>query len=229
MLIISLCGQVTIVPKRFIELLKLQLHYALQSAYTIHCRKLSGSKFYWLKPTVILVGVRMIENMDNSDLSELRELYQSAILEQSKRPYGKISALLTDNSDNKSLLTEQNPNGTITHQVNTTCGDELFLSFTIANDAITQIKWVGSGCAISEASASLMSQLLEQQTTAQAEHLVTIFHKMLTDFEADAWEIDTLLGDAAVFYNVRNYPNRIKCALLSWMGAQSLLKGDSCE
>jgi nitrogen fixation NifU-like protein len=70
-----------------------------------------------------------------------------------------------------------------------------------------------------------MSQLLEGQNVAQGQHLVDLFHEMLTDLDSESSEFKQLLGDAVIFYNVRNFPNRIKCALLSWMGAKTLLDG----
>jgi nitrogen fixation NifU-like protein len=178
----------------------------------------------------------MIDQIWSDHSAELRELYQSAILEQSKHPYGKICDLATDDLEPRQLLRDQNPNGVITHQVNPSCGDELFLSIQIEKDSITQVKWIGSGCAISQASVSLMSQLLEKQSLSSARLLVKGFYNMLTDLDTglnnslepkvdSKWE--GLLGDAVVFYNVRNYPNRIKCALLSWMGAKTLLEDNS--
>jgi nitrogen fixation protein NifU and related proteins len=131
---------------------------------------------------------------------ELNDLYQEVILDHNKSPrnFGII----------------EHPN----HKAegfNPLCGDQLDLFLTVEDDMIKDIKFTGSGCAISKASASIMTTILIGKTIEQARQLFENFHDIVTsdiDFEID----EEKLGKLAVFSGVREFPARIKCASLSW-------------
>jgi nitrogen fixation NifU-like protein len=105
------------------------------------------------------------------------------------------------------------------HHVNPTCGDQVTLRIRIADGTVKDIGWVGEGCSISQASSSVMSELVVGQRVADALELHEKFLRLmqsqgqadLTDEEADE------LGDAVAFEGVSKYPARVKCALLGWM------------
>ncbi len=105
------------------------------------------------------------------------------------------------------------------HHVNPTCGDEVTLRVRIADGSITDLGWVGEGCSISQASTSVMSELVVGRSVGEALALQDKFlHLMqshgqaaISDAEADA------LDDAVAFEGVSKYPARVKCALLGWM------------
>jgi nitrogen fixation NifU-like protein len=145
-------------------------------------------------------------------MSELTDLYQQVILDHNRRPrnYGKLE-------DANRQAEGFNP----------ICGDHLTLYLRLNGDVIDDLRFEGEGCAISKASASLMTDSLKGKTAAEAETLFERVHEMLTgdaavDIEAQADE----LGKLAVFSGVREYPARVKCASLSWHALHSALKGD---
>ncbi len=143
-------------------------------------------------------------------MSELTDLYQQVILDHNRRPrnYGKLEGA------------NRQAEG-----FNPICGDHLTLYLRLNGDTIDDLGFEGEGCAISKASASLMTDSLKGKTTAEAETLFERMHELLTgdgDVEAQADE----LGKLAVFSGVREYPARVKCASLSWHALRSALKGD---
>jgi nitrogen fixation protein NifU and related proteins len=142
-------------------------------------------------------------------MSELRELYQQVILEHNRKPrnFGKLA------DANR-------------HQegFNPLCGDHLHLYLKMAGDTIEGISFEGSGCAISKASASLMTAALKGKTVAQAEELFDQFHAMLTS-GTEAPVDQEKLGKMAVFAGVREFPMRVKCAILAWHTARAALQG----
>jgi nitrogen fixation protein NifU and related proteins len=105
------------------------------------------------------------------------------------------------------------------HHVNPTCGDQVTLRIRIADGTVKDLGWVGEGCSISQASSSVMSDLVVGRSVADALELNEKFLRLmqsqgqadLTDEEADE------LGDAVAFEGVSKYPARVKCALLGWM------------
>lgn len=133
-------------------------------------------------------------------MDELHELYQEVILDHSKHPrnYRKMEGA-----------------GHSSEGYNPLCGDQITVYVRIENDIITDISFEGSGCAISKASASIMTSALKGKTRAEAEELFERFHHMVTaSMEED---IDTAeLGKLAVFDGVREFPVRVKCASLAW-------------
>jgi len=133
-------------------------------------------------------------------MNEIQELYQQVILDHNKNPrnYGEIA-------DATNIAEGHNP----------LCGDHIQITAIIENDIIKDLKFKGSGCAISKASASIMSTLVIGKTVEEVKKLFDVFHKIVTSDIRD--RIETIeLGRMAVFAGVREYPARVKCASLSW-------------
>ncbi len=129
----------------------------------------------------------------------LRELYQEVILDHSKAP--RNFRELDD----------------ATHQSqghNPLCGDRLTLYLVVADGVIQDVGFRGAGCAISTASASMMTQTLKGKTEAEAEAIFGAFHNLVTGKGVEA--PDDVLGKLTVFGGVRDYPVRVKCATLAW-------------
>jgi nitrogen fixation protein NifU and related proteins len=143
-------------------------------------------------------------------MSELRELYQQVILDHNKTPrnYGKIDDA---NCDQEGF--------------NPLCGDHLHVYVHMEGDLIEGISFEGTGCAISRASASLMTAAIKGKTVAEADEFFRIFHDMVTA-EVDTPVDREQLGKLAVFAGVREFPMRIKCATLAWHTARSAMSGD---
>ncbi len=131
-------------------------------------------------------------------MSDLRELYQEVILDHNKHPRNFREL---DGAD-------RHADG-----YNPLCGDRLAVYLNLDGDIITDVSFVGSGCAISKASASLMTDAVKGKTLAQAEQLFQKFHRMVTD---DTSTDSETLGKLAVLEGVRQYPTRVKCASLAW-------------
>jgi nitrogen fixation protein NifU and related proteins len=143
------------------------------------------------------------------DRSELGDLYQEIILEHSKAP----------RNYRKPPAANQEAEG-----YNPLCGDRCTVYINMDGDAIRDIGFQGSGCAISRASASMMTQILKGKTKAEAVDLFEQFHKLVTGEEkAIAQAAD--LGKLAAFAGVSKFPARVKCATLAWHTLQSALDG----
>ena len=109
------------------------------------------------------------------------------------------------------------------HDVNPTCGDEVTMRVRLDGDRVAEIGWVGEGCSISQASTSVMSELVVGETVARALELNELFLSVMqsrgeVDLSED--ELDQL-DDAVAFEGVSKYPARVKCALLGWMAMKS--------
>ena len=132
-------------------------------------------------------------------MTGLRELYQEVIIDHSKRPrnYGA----LTDANHEKEGF-------------NPLCGDRLTVYVREENKTLTEIHFVGCGCAISVASASLMTEVLRGKTTTEAIAIFTAFHTLVTQGQDP--EAENTLGKLAVLAGVAEYPARVKCATLAW-------------
>jgi nitrogen fixation protein NifU and related proteins len=142
--------------------------------------------------------------------SELRDLYQEVILDHSKRPRN-FRAL--DGQARKA------------DGFNPLCGDKVTIYVEIADGVVKDVSFQGSGCAISTASASVMTEVLKGKTRAEADALFRRFHALVTgDAEATARAAD--LGKLAVFAGVSEFPARVKCAVLAWHTLQAALKGE---
>lgn len=136
-------------------------------------------------------------------MSDLRDLYQEVILDHNRAP--------------RNFGTLQNANRE-SEGHNPLCGDRVKIFLHVAGDRIEDISFQGSGCAISTASASLMTEALKGKTVEEARRLFHGFHDLLTaGGSADE------LGKLAVFGGVREFPIRIKCATLAWHAAQAAL------
>ena len=139
--------------------------------------------------------------------SDLRELYQETILEHSKAPrnYRKI-----ESANHKA------------EGFNPLCGDHFTIYLDLNGDFIRDISFQGSGCAISKASASMMTQSVKGKTRQQAEELFSRFHELVTGRAGGAKQD---LGKLAVFSSVSEYPVRVKCATLAWHALHAALGG----
>ena len=109
------------------------------------------------------------------------------------------------------------------HQFNPTCGDEATIHVEVSDDephTIKRLVWDGHGCSISQASLSVMVDLVDGKTVDEAMDLEQTFHKLMESRGAglDDENLEEKLGDAVVFQGVSKYPMRIKCALLGWEG-----------
>ena len=133
-------------------------------------------------------------------MSDLRELYQELILDHTKKPRN-FRKLETANSK----ADGHNP----------LCGDKLTVYLEMENDIVRDISFQGSGCAISTASASMMTESLKGKTKAEVEILFERFHELLTSKEDRVPEADKL-GKLIVFSGVKEFPVRVKCATLAW-------------
>lgn len=140
-------------------------------------------------------------------MSDLHDLYQETIIDHSKRPR------------NKGALEQA------THSAegyNPLCGDKVRVQLKIENGRIAGIGFEGAGCAISTASASLMTDTLKGKTPEEVETAFEKFHSLLTEDRPASPD----LGKLAVFSGVREYPMRVKCATLAWHTLRAALRGD---
>jgi nitrogen fixation NifU-like protein len=133
-------------------------------------------------------------------MSDLRDLYQEVILDHNRRPRN-FRAL-----DTASHTAEG---------YNPLCGDRLTVYLRINSGIIEEVSFLGSGCAISKASASLMTDMLRGKSVAEADDLFNRFHELVTSPTDSPANVDRL-GKLAVFAGVREYPVRVKCASLPW-------------
>ena len=133
-------------------------------------------------------------------MSDLRELYQELILDHTKRPrnFGRLE---TANCQADGY--------------NPLCGDKVTVFLNVENDVVNDIRFQGSGCAISTASASMMTESLKGKTVADAKTLFARFHELLTGKSDQLPDIEAL-GKLAVFSGVKEFPIRVKCATLAW-------------
>ena len=132
------------------------------------------------------------------------DLYQETILDHSKRPRNFHSM---DDANRKA------------EGYNPLCGDKLKLFLRVEGDVVKEASFVGAGCAISTASASLMTESLKGKNRAEALKLLDEFHELLTSDVQAAKD----LGKLVVFCGVRDYPARVKCATLAWHTLRSAL------
>ena len=143
-------------------------------------------------------------------MSELRELYQQVILDHNKNPRN-FGALAQANRSQEGY--------------NPLCGDHLHVHLHVQDGLIQDIKFEGSGCAISKASASLMTAAVKGKSTAKAEALFEQFHQLVTSDPDDPVDPEQL-GKMAVFAGVREFPMRVKCATLAWHTMKAAVEGD---
>lgn len=143
-------------------------------------------------------------------MSELSELYQDTILEHNKNPRNFREIENADRSADGN---------------NPLCGDALRVYVDLEGDVVKDVAFKGSGCAISKASASMMTQTVKGKTKEEAEKLFEEFHSMVTgglDVETE----ENHLGKLKIFAGVLEFPARVKCASLSWHTLNAALHGE---
>jgi nitrogen fixation NifU-like protein len=142
-------------------------------------------------------------------MSDLRELYQEVILDHHKKP-----------RNFRKLEGARHVEG-----YNPLCGDKVTVYVQLEGDVVRDVSFQGSGCAISTASASMMTESLKGKTRAEAEALFQSFHDLLTGkLSADTGVPN--LGKLQVFSGVREFPVRVKCATLAWHTFHAALEGE---
>ena len=141
-------------------------------------------------------------------MSNLHELYQEILLEHNNKPrnYRKLE-------DANRQADGYNP----------LCGDQITLYLKVEDDVIADVAFQGVGCAISRASASMLTQAVKGETLAKAEEIFDGFHALITDPDADV-DYD-LLGDLEMLSGVSAFPTRIKCAVLAWHTLNAAIEG----
>ena len=138
---------------------------------------------------------------------DLNDLYQQVILDHCKKPrnFRELPAATCSAQGHNPL-----------------CGDQLKLFLAVNGDKINDISFVGSGCCISKASASLLTEFAKGKTKSDVEKMFNQVHDMVT-----TGKIEGDVGKLAVFAGVHKYPARVKCAILSWHAVMAALKGDA--
>ncbi len=140
--------------------------------------------------------------------SELSDLYQEVVLDHGKRPrnFGPLEGA-THHAEG----------------LNPLCGDHFTVHAKVEGGVVREARFEGSGCAISKASASVMTGIVKGKTAAEIERIFERFHKLVTEgpTEGDAED----LGKLAVFGGVHDYPTRVKCASLAWHALRAALGG----
>ena len=140
---------------------------------------------------------------------EMMEIYKQVIIENTKEKEHKKEI-----------------EGIIKEGVNPSCGDELkiFVKMNKDNTIIEEISFTGRGCAISEASANIMAEILKGKTKEEAKKIITTFFDMIKLNEIDDEKLIEVLGDAYAFKNIAYMPSRVKCAFLSWKTLEKILE-----
>ena len=141
-------------------------------------------------------------------MSYLHELYQEILLEHNNKPR------------NFRKLDDANRQA---DGYNPLCGDQITLYLKVEDDVIADVAFQGQGCAISRASASMLTQSVKGETLAKAEEIFDGFHALITDPDADV-DYD-LLGDLEMLSGVSAFPTRIKCAVLAWHTLNAAIEG----
>ena len=142
-------------------------------------------------------------------MSELSELYQQVILDHNKKPR------------NFRRMEDANRHA---EGYNPLCGDQLTVYLHLEDEVVRDVSFEGSGCAISKAAASMMTQSVKGKTKQEAETLFGEFHRMVTG-ELDEGAETHHLGRLTIFAGVRDFPARVKCASLPWHTMHAALNG----
>ena len=145
-------------------------------------------------------------------IPEIEELYQEVNLDHSRRPwnFGELADAAVR-----------------VHVDNPACGDEIHLAVKFdGNGGLENIKFTGRGCAISQASASLMTMKLKGKSRAEVLGILGAFHNLVTDQGSEA---PKTLGDLRVMRGVRSFPQRVKCAMLAWRAVEQALEQGTGE
>jgi nitrogen fixation protein NifU and related proteins len=143
-------------------------------------------------------------------MNDLTELYQQTILDHNRQPR------------NFKKLEQANRSS---EGYNPLCGDRIVVYLDIKDDVIQNVSFEGSGCVISKASASMMTETVKGKSASEAASLFERIRKMLTS-PPDS-EVDSGLGKLSAFSGVREFPLRVKCATLAWHTLKAALRGQS--
>jgi nitrogen fixation protein NifU and related proteins len=142
--------------------------------------------------------------------TELEELYQEVILDHSRRPrnFGEV------------------PNADVhVHGDNPACGDEIHLTAKFGPDGSLQdIRFSGRGCAISQASASLMTMKMKGKSRPEAVEMIRAFQRLVTGASGNSSDAPVNMGDLVLLKGVRKFPQRVKCAMLAWRAVEQALE-----
>jgi nitrogen fixation protein NifU and related proteins len=144
---------------------------------------------------------------------QLDQLYQEIILDHYKHPKGRGL---------------REPYAGEVHHVNPTCGDEITLRVALEGEKITDISWEGQGCSISQASASVLYELITGQSVDDALTKHASFVELMVG-KGQVEPDEEVLGDGVAFAGVAKYPARVKCALLSWMAMKDAVARSKVE
>jgi len=143
-------------------------------------------------------------------MAGLNDLYQEILLEHNSKP--------------RNFREVEDPTQT-SEGFNPLCGDQITLYLKVVDGVIDDVGFQGSGCAISRASASMMTQSIKGQSLERAEEIFDAFHNMITEPDAEL-DYDTL-GDLETLSGINEYPTRIKCAVLAWHTMKAALTGEN--
>ena len=144
-------------------------------------------------------------------MADLQDLYQAIILDHNRRPknYGALDGATSSAEGHNPL-----------------CGDEVKVELRIADDEIADVRFTASGCAVSRASASIMTQAVKGKSRAEVERLFTQFHELVTGKLKPDEKESRAMGELAAFSGVSRFPIRVKCASMPWHTLQAALRGD---
>lgn len=142
-------------------------------------------------------------------MSDLQDLYQTIILDHNRRPrnYGALEGATARR-----------------HDRNPACGDEIVLELKVENGMIADVRFTSEGCAVSRASASIMTQTVKGKSRAEAERLFSQFHELVTGKLAPTPQEARALGEMAAFSGVSRFPIRVKCASMAWHSLRSAMR-----
>lgn len=179
----------------------------MQNEKSCHSKVREKGIHKYIKAKLYRIKTKGLKNME----SEFKELYQEIILEHNRSPrnFGKI-----ENASH--VLDGRNP----------LCGDHYTIYLIISDGVVQDVKFDGSGCAISKASASVMSSIIKGKTKEEAQKLFKIFQEIVTG-EADPINIPNEYTKLAAFGGVAEFPMRVKCATLPWHTMHNALSGKS--
>lgn len=140
---------------------------------------------------------------------EMMDIYKQVIIENTKE------------KEHKKIIEGISKEG-----INPSCGDELkiYVKMNEDNSIIQEISFTGRGCAISEASANIMSEILKGKTKEEAKKIITTFFDMIKLNETNDEKLMEILGDAYAFKNISYMPARVKCAFLGWKTLEKILE-----
>lgn len=143
-----------------------------------------------------------------TDANDLRDLYRKTVLDHSRHPRNFRRMEHAD-----AVAEGHNP----------LCGDKITVYVKLDDDSITDVAFEGVGCAISRASASIMTEQVERRTTEEARARIA---KVMKQFDREQAERQPATGDMAALSGVRAYPSRVKCATLAWKTLRAALDGN---